>query len=209
MNNKVVVCNHPLITDKLARLRSKETGTKEFRETLSEITTLITYEITRDLKTKDVQIETPMKKLKTKILAEQIVIVPILRAGLGMVDGVQGIIPTIKIGHIGLYRDDNTLKPKRYYAKFPKEIKKAKVFILDPMLATGNTAIEAVNILKEAGCSGIKYVGIVGCPTGVKNLSKNHPDVDIYLAALDEKLDENGYIIPGLGDCGDRLFGTK
>lgn len=207
--SKVTICDHPLITDKLARIRSKETGTKEFRESLSELTTLITYEITRDLKTKEVTIETPIKKMKTRVIAESIVIVPILRAGLGMVDGIQGVIPTAKIGHIGIYRDEKTLKPHRYYDKFPPEIEKAHVFLLDPMLATANTAIEAVNILKELGVTNIKYVGIVGCPFGVENFHKHHPDVDIHLAALDEKLNDKGYIVPGLGDCGDRLFGTK
>ena len=187
--SKVFICDHPLIYDKMARIRDKNTGTKEFRENVSEIAALITYEVTRDLKTKLVDIFTPITKMKTKILDEPIVIVPILRAGLGMIDGIQKIIPTAKIGHIGLYRDDKTLKPHNYFSKFPKEIVKSQVILVDPMLATGNSAVEAINILK--------------------NLQETHPDVDIFLACCDEKLNQDGYIIPGLGDCGDRLFGTK
>ena len=207
--SKVFICDHPLIYDKLARIRDKNTGTKEFRESVSEIAALITYEVTRDLKTKLVDVVTPISKMKTKVLDEPIVIVPILRAGLGMIDGIQRIIPTAKIGHIGLYRDDETLMPHNYFAKFPKEISNSQVILVDPMLATGNSAVEAINILKEKKVTKIKYVGLVGCPEGIKNLEKKHPDVDIFLASCDEKLNQDGYIVPGLGDCGDRLFGTK
>lgn len=207
--SKLFICDHPLIYDKMARIRDKNTGTKEFRENVSEIAALITYEVTRDLKTKLVDIFTPITKMKTKILDEPIVIVPILRAGLGMIDGIQKIIPTAKIGHIGLYRDDKTLKPHNYFSKFPKEIVKSQVILVDPMLATGNSAVEAINILKKNNVKQIKYVGLVGCPEGIKNLQETHPDVDIFLACCDEKLNQDGYIIPGLGDCGDRLFGTK
>lgn len=205
----VVILNHPLITHKLALLRDENTGSKEFREYVSEIGGLITYEITRDLKLKDTVIKTPITKMKTKMLAEDLVIVPILRAGLGMVDGIHKIIPTAKVGHIGLYRDEQTLKPHQYYAKFPSTIKDALVLLVDPMLATGNSAVEGVSILKAKGAKRIKYVGLVGTPEGIKTLSDAHPDVDIYLAAQDEGLNKDGYIVPGLGDCGDRLFGTK
>ncbi len=205
----VVILNHPLITHKLALLRDENTGGKEFREYVSEIGGLITYEITRDLKLKDAVIKTPITKMKTKMLAEDLVIVPILRAGLGMVDGIHKIIPTAKVGHIGLYRDEQTLKPHQYYAKFPSTIKDALVLLVDPMLATGNSAVEGVSILKAKGAKRIKYVGLVGTPEGIKALSDAHPDVDIYLAAKDEGLNKDGYIVPGLGDCGDRLFGTK
>lgn len=205
----VVILNHPLITHKLALLRDEKTNTKEFREYVSEIGGLITYEITRDIKLKEVVVKTPIAKMKTMMMAEEVVIVPILRAGLGMVDGINKIIPTAKIGHIGLYRDEVSLTPHQYYAKFPSNIKDALVLLVDPMLATGNSAVEGVNILKDKGVKRIKYVGLVGTPEGVKRLSEAHPDVDIYLAVQDEGLNKNGYIVPGLGDCGDRLFGTK
>ncbi len=205
----VIILNHPLITHKLALLRDEKTNTKEFREYVSEIGGLITYEITRDIKLKEVVVKTPIAKMKTMMMAEEVVIVPILRAGLGMVDGINKIIPTAKIGHIGLYRDEVSLTPHQYYAKFPSNIKDALVLLVDPMLATGNSAVEGVNILKDKGVKRIKYVGLVGTPEGVKRLSEAHPDVDIYLAVQDEGLNKNGYIVPGLGDCGDRLFGTK
>ncbi len=207
--SKVVIFDHPLIQHKLSIIRNKDTDTKTFRENVNEIGSLVTYEVTRDLETKIIEIETPIAKTKAKILAKDVVIVPILRAGLGMVDGIQDVIPTAKIGHIGLYRDEETLLPHEYYSKFPKEIKEATVLVVDPMLATGGSVIAAIDNIKKAGAKDIRYVGIVGCPEGVKALQEKHPDVDIYLVSIDEKLNEVGYIIPGLGDCGDRLFGTK
>lgn len=206
---KFVVLNHPLIDHKMAIVRDENTGTKLFRETVAEIASLITYEITRDLKTTEVTIKTPLVETKARVLCNNVVIVPILRAGLGMVEGIHNLIPSAKIGHIGLYRDEETLEAKQYYAKFPPNIKDSVVLLLDPMLATAGSAVKAVDILKEAGATDIRFVGIVGCPEGVDRLQKAHPDVQIYLAALDEKLNEDGYILPGLGDCGDRLFGTK
>lgn len=207
--SKILILEHPLISHKMSIIRDKNTCTKEFRENVSEIGALITYEVTRDLKTTPVMVETPICTTECHKLSQSVVIVPILRAGIGMVDGIHNIIPTAKIGHIGLYRDEVTLKPHKYYAKFPANIENSLVILVDPMLATGNSAIEAINILKKVKCKNIKYVGLVGCPEGIEKLSKTHPDVDIYLAAKDEKLNENGYIVPGLGDCGDRLFGTK
>jgi uracil phosphoribosyltransferase len=207
--HKVVVIKHPLIDHKMAKIRNKETGTKEFRETLSEIGGLITYEITRDLKTKPVEIETPMAKTVAYELEKDVVIVPILRAGLGMVEGIHNLIPTAKIGHIGLYRDEKTIMPKQYYSKLPQNIANSVVLLVDPMLASGGTVAKAIDIIKENGAKDILYVGLVGAPEGVKLLAEKHPDVPVYLAALDSHLDENSYIIPGLGDCGDRLFGTK
>lgn len=206
---KLTIFNHPLIEHKMSLIRDKNTSSKEFRENVSEIGALITYEITRDLPLIDTYVETPICKASCKKVDVDIVIVPILRAGIGMVDGIHNIIPTAKIGHIGLYRDEKTLEAKKYYAKFPKNIENSLVILVDPMLATGNTAIKAVEILKDIKCRNIKYVGLVGCPEGISALQSAHPDIDIYLAALDEKLNENGYIVPGLGDCGDRLFGTK
>ena len=206
---KVVILNHPLIDHKMAKIRNKDTDTKTFRENVNELSALMAYEITRDLNTKTVEVETPLAKTHCKVLSNDVVIVPILRAGLGMVDGIHSLIPTAKVGHLGLYRDEETLMPHIYYAKFPVEIKNATVLLLDPMLATGGTVVESIRILKEKGAKDIRYVGIVGCPEGVAVLEKNFPDIDIYLAALDEQLNEVGYIVPGLGDCGDRLFGTK
>jgi len=207
--SKVTVLNHPLIDHKLALIRDKNTGSKDFRETVSEIGMLITYEISRDFKTVDVEVETPMAKTICKVLGKPIVIVPILRAGLGMVHGIHSIIPQAKIGHIGVYRDEETFQPHEYFAKFPKDIKESTVLLVDPMLATGGSAIASITMLKKRGVTDIRFVGIVGCPEGVKKLQLAHPDVDIYLAALDDKLDKNSYIVPGLGDAGDRLFGTK
>jgi len=207
--SKVVIFDHPLIQHKLTIIRDKNTNTKTFRENVNEIGSLVTYEITRDLQTKEVEVETPITKTKARILAKDVVIVPILRAGLGMVDGIQNVIPTAKIGHIGLYRDEKTLRPTKYYSKFPIEIKEATVLIVDPMLATGHSAIAAIDEVKANGAKDIRFVGIVGCPEGVEALQAAHPDVDIYVVSIDEKLNEVGYIVPGLGDCGDRLFGTK
>ena len=206
---RLVILNHPLIEHKMCKIRDKKTDTKTFRENVSEISGLMAYEITRDLSTTSVEVETPLKVTTCQQLSKEVVIVPILRAGLGMVDGIHALIPTAKVGHIGLYRDEETLMPHSYYVKFPKEIKEATVLLLDPMLATGGSVGAAIESLKHAGAKDIRFVGIVGCPEGVAFLEKHHPDVDVYLAALDEKLNEKGYIVPGLGDCGDRLFGTK
>jgi uracil phosphoribosyltransferase len=207
--SKVVVFNHPLIQHKLSIIRNKDTDTKTFRENVNEIGSLVTYEVTRDLETKEVEIETPIAKTKALVLAKDVVIIPILRAGLGMVDGIQNVIPTAKIGHIGLYRDEETLMPHEYYLKFPKEIVNATVLVVDPMLATGGSAVAAINQVKKTGAKDIRFVGLVGCPEGIKVLQDAHPDVDIYMVSIDPVLNEVGYIVPGLGDCGDRLFGTK
>ena len=207
--SKVVVLNHPLIDHKMAKIRDKSTDTKQFRETVSEIGMLVTYEITRDFETVPKQIETPIQETTCYVLKKPVVIVPILRAGLGMVEGIHNIIPSAKIGHVGVYRDEETLEPHEYFAKFPTDIKESAVLIVDPMLATGGSASAAIEIVKRRGATDIRFVGLVGCPEGVKRLQADHPDVDIYLAAMDEKLNEKGYIVPGLGDCGDRLFGTK
>jgi uracil phosphoribosyltransferase len=206
---KVVVLNHPLIDHKMAIIRDVKTDTKKFRENVNEIGGLVTYEITRDLETKEVQVQTPITMTTCNVLKKDVVVVPILRAGLGMVDGIQMIIPTAKVGHVGMYRDEETLEPHEYYAKFPEEIKTGTVLVVDPMLATGGSACMAIDAVKKRGAKDIRFVGLVGCPEGVAMIQKEHPDVDIYLAALDEKLNEVGYIVPGLGDCGDRLFGTK
>jgi len=205
----LTVVQHPLIQHKLTLLRKKETGTKDFRENLDEIAGLMAYEITRDVPVREIRIETPLKACVTQELAREIVLVPILRAGLGMVDGITNLIPTAKVGHVGLYRDHKTLEPMNYYAKFPGNIHEAVVLVLDPMLATGGSASSAISTLKKEGASFIKLVCIVAAPEGVKRIETDHPDVGIYLAALDEGLNELGYIIPGLGDAGDRLFGTK
>ncbi len=201
--------NHPLITHKLSIIRRKETGTRDFRENLSEIAGLMAYEITRDLPLRDVIIDTPISSCTTSELSKGIVLVPILRAGLGMVDGITSLIPTAKVGHIGLYRDHETLEPTEYYAKFPSDLSEAVVMVLDPMLATGGSASAAIKALKKRGATTIKLVCIVGAPEGVARVEKDHPDVDIYLAALDSHLNDKGYIVPGLGDAGDRLFGTR
>lgn len=209
MNGKLVVFNHPLINHKLALIRDEKTGTKDFRQTVSEIGMLMAYEITRNLPQKEIEVKTPVEIAKCHTLAKEVVIVPILRAGLGMVDGITALIPTAKVGHIGLYRDEETLEPNEYYAKFPNVITEATVLVVDPMLATGGSVVHAINVLKKRGVKNISYVGLVGAPEGVKRVQEVHPDVDIFLAALDEKLNEKGYIVPGLGDCGDRLYGTK
>ncbi len=205
----VKILNHPLIEHKMSQLRSVHTKTKEFRELVSEIATLVTYELSRDFQTKTVEVTTPIVKTKCQELKEEVVLIPVLRAGLGMVEGVCSLIPTAKIGHIGLYRDEETLEPKKYFFKVPENTKNSLVIVLDPMLATGHSAAYAIQALKEIGVKNIRYAGIVGCPEGIELLQEKHPDVDIYLAQEDERLNENGYIVPGLGDCGDRLFGTK
>jgi uracil phosphoribosyltransferase len=203
------VLKHPLITHKLTLLRRKETTTKDFREMLGEIAGLMAYEITRDLPVKNITIETPLGECNTQELAMDVVLVPVLRAGLGMVDGISNLIPTARIGHIGMYRDHVTLMPMTYYSKFPDNLPDAVVMVLDPMLATGGSSTDAIRVLKESGARTIKLVCVVGAPQGVERIMKDHPDVQIYLSALDEKLNELGYIVPGLGDAGDRLFGTK
>jgi uracil phosphoribosyltransferase len=203
------VLKHPLITHKLTLLRRKETTTKDFREMLGEIAGLMAYEITRDLPVKNITIETPLGECNTQELAMDVVLVPVLRAGLGMVDGISNLIPTARIGHIGMYRDHVTLMPMTYYSKFPDNLPDAVVMVLDPMLATGGSSTDAIRVLKERGARTIKLVCVVGAPQGVERIMKDHPDVQIYLSALDEKLNELGYIVPGLGDAGDRLFGTK
>ena len=203
------VLEHPLITHKLAIMRSKDTSTKDFRQNLDEIAGLMAYEITRDVPTSDVVVETPMGDCHTKTLATDIVLVPILRAGLGMVNGICDLVPTVKVAHIGLYRDEETLEPHEYFAKYPKCMDDAVVMIVDPMLATGGSANAAITMVKRQGAKNIRLVCLVGAPEGVKAVEAQHPDVDIYLAALDDKLNEKGYIVPGLGDAGDRIFGTK
>ena len=203
------VLDHPLIKHKITNIRKIETKTKDFYQNVEEIAGLMAYEITRNFPLRDVEIETPICKTVQKELANEVVIVPILRAGLGMVEGIRNMVPTAKVGFIGLYRDEETLEPVEYYAKFPTTIADSIVLVVDPMLATGGSASAAITMLKKRGCKDVRYIGLVGAPEGVKTLQNDHPDVDIYLAALDEKLNENGYIVPGLGDCGDRLFGTK
>ena len=207
---KVVIMDHPLIQHKIGMIRRTDTGTKDFRQTISEIAMLICYEATRDLKLEDVDIETPIcpttvKELKGKKMA----IVPILRAGLGMVDGMLTLIPAAKVGHIGLYRDPATHEPVEYYCKLPEDCSQREIFVVDPMLATGGSASAAITMLKAKGCKNIHFMCIIAAPEGIERLTKDHPDIDIYIGAKDEKLNENAYIVPGLGDAGDRIFGTK
>ena len=207
--SKVTVLNHPLISHKLAILRDKNTSSTEFRKVLSEVANLMTFEMGRDLTTKEVEIETPICKTVCSVLDKEIILVPILRAGLGMVDGILSLIPSARVGHIGLYRDEQTHEPCEYYAKFPGNLPNATVIVVDPMLATGGSAAAAITMIKKRGAKDIRYIGLVGAPEGVNKLEEEHPDVDIFLAALDGKLNENCYIVPGLGDAGDRIFGTK
>ncbi len=207
---KLNIIDHPLIQHKLTIMRSKETGSKDFRELLNEISLLMGYEITRDLPLQDVEIETPLCKMRAKEIAgKKLAIVPILRAGIGMVDGLLTLLPVAKVGHIGLYRNEETHKPVFYYCKLPSDIENRLVIVTDPMLATGGSASDAIAMLKEKGCTQIKLMCLVSAPEGVAKVHADHPDVDIYVAALDEKLNENAYIVPGLGDAGDRIFGTK
>ena len=206
----VHVLDHPLIQHKLAILRNKNTSVKEFRELISEISGLMCYEATRNLPTKEVDVQTPVAVAKCRRLAgKKLAIIPILRAGLGMVDAMVALIPSAKIGHIGLYRDPETHLPVEYYCKLPEDIGNRQVFVVDPMLATGGSAVAAIDFLKKHGCKNIVMMNIIGAPEGVETVRKAHPDVEIYLAALDEKLNEHAYIVPGLGDAGDRIFGTK
>ena len=208
--SKVVVMDHPLIEQKIGIIRRKETGTKDFRQNISEIAMLIGYEATKDLPLEEVEIETPICKTTVKQLkGKKLALVPILRAGLGMVDGMLSLIPAAKVGHIGLYRNPETLKPVEYYCKLPADCAEREVFVVDPMLATGGSAAEAIGEMKKRGCKHIKLMCIIGAPEGVQVMQTEHPDVDIYVAALDDHLNEHGYIVPGLGDAGDRIFGTK
>lgn len=204
------IIKHPLIDHKMTILRKKETSSMEFRQLVNEISTLMGYEVTRDLETEDIEIETPIAKTVGKrISGKKIGIVPILRAGLGMVEGLLTIIPAARVGHIGMYRDPKTLKPVTYYSKLPKDVASRQMIIVDPMLATGGSLIEAIDELKRNGAKNIKSINLLGAPEGLKAVEEAHPDVEIYIAALDEKLNEDKYIVPGLGDAGDRLFGTK
>ena len=208
--SKVCVFDHPLIQHKLSILREKSTSVKEFRELISEIAMLMCYEATRDLPLEEVEIETPVAKAKVKrISGKKLAIVPILRAGLGMVDGMVSMMPNAKVGHIGLFRDQETLEPVKYYYKMPPDIEERDVIVVDPMLATGGSASAAIQFLKDDGVKHIKLMCIIGAPEGVQRMQEDHPDVDIFVAALDERLNEHGYIVPGLGDAGDRIFGTK
>ena len=208
--SKVCVFDHPLILHKLSILREKSTSVKEFRELISEIAMLMCYEATRDLPLEEIEIETPVAKAKVKHIAgKKLAIVPILRAGLGMVDGMVSMMPNVKVGHIGLFRDPETLEPVKYYFKMPPDIEERDVIVVDPMLATGGSASAAIKFLKDDGVKHVKRMCIIGAPEGVKRMQEDHPDVDIYVAALDDHLNEHGYIVPGLGDAGDRIFGTK
>lgn len=207
---KVVVMDHPLIQHKIGLIRRTETGTKDFRQTIGEIAMLICFEATRELPLADVEIETPICKTTAKELkGRKMAIVPILRAGLGMVDGVLQLIPAAKVGHIGLYRDPETLKPVEYYCKLPADCAEREVFVVDPMLATGGSSVAAIQMLKDKGCKKIHFMCIIAAPEGVKAMQEAHPDVDVYIGALDDHLNDHGYIVPGLGDAGDRIFGTK
>ena len=207
---KVMIMDHPLIQHKLSILRDEKTASKEFRELVSEIATLICYEATRDLPLCEVETKTPVAVAKTKIIdGKKLAFVPILRAGLGMVDGVLALVPSARVGHIGLYRDPKTLMPVEYYCKLPADISEREVIVLDPMLATGGSAIDAISQIKKRGPKLIKFMGIIAAPEGLEALQKAHPDVEIYVAALDDHLNDHGYIVPGLGDAGDRIFGTK
>ena len=204
------VIDHPLITHKLTIMRRKETGSKDFRELLNEIAMLMGYEITRDLPLEDIEIETPVSKMTAKTISgKKLAIVPILRAGLGMVDGLLSLVPVAKVGHIGLYRDPDTHKPVEYYCKLPADIEERITIVVDPMLATGGSSSDALTMLKAKGIKNLKLMCLVAAPEGVRKVQEDHPDVDIYIAALDDHLNEHAYIIPGLGDAGDRLFGTK
>lgn len=208
--SKITIMDHPLIQHKIGIIRRKETGSKDFRQLIGEIAMLMCYEATRDLKLSDVEIETPMCAMTAKELAgKKLAVVPILRAGLGMVDGMLTMIPAAKVGHIGLYRNEETLEPVEYYCKLPQDCAEREVFVVDPMLATGGSSSAAIAMLKEKGVRHIRFMCIIAAPEGVKRMQKEHPDVDLYIGALDDHLNEHGYIVPGLGDAGDRIFGTK
>lgn len=206
----VHILDHPLIRHKLAIIRDKNTNTKQFREIIGELATLMAYESFKDVPTQEIEVETPLEKTKQIVVKENsIAVVPILRAGLGMVDGILSLFPAAKVGHIGLYRNEETLEPQEYYCKLPKGIEDKVVMVVDPMLATGGSACDAIKMLKNRGCKKIKLMSIIAAPVGVEKVAKNHPDVQIYVSTLDRCLNENGYILPGLGDAGDRIFGTK
>ena len=210
MSKAPMILDHPLVQHKISLLRDKNTGTKEFKELVGEIATLLCYEATRDLPTKEVEVETPMGVAKCRVLAgRKLALVPILRAGLGMVDGMLTLLPAAKVGHIGMYRNEETLEPVEYYCKLPSDIAERDVLVLDPMLATGGSACDAITQIKKRGARSIKFLAIVAVPEGINKLREMHPDVDIYVGALDDGLNEIGYIVPGLGDAGDRIFGTK
>ena len=210
MTGKTMVMDHPLIAHKISYIRQENVGTKEFREVIGEIAQLMCYEATRDLKMKEVEIETPVGRTTGRVLdGKKLAIVPILRAGIGMVDGMLSLIPAAKVGHIGLYRDPETLDPVEYYCKLPSDCEERQVFVVDPMLATGGSSAAAVSMLKEKGVKNIRFLCIIAAPEGVRRMREEHPDVDLYIGALDERLNGHGYIVPGLGDAGDRIFGTK
>ncbi|HIV40419.1 MAG TPA: uracil phosphoribosyltransferase [Candidatus Mediterraneibacter guildfordensis] len=210
MTGKTMVMDHPLIAHKISYIRQENVGTKEFREVIGEIAQLMCYEATRDLKTEEVTIKTPLAEMKGRVLSgKKLAIIPILRAGLGMVDGMLSLIPAAKVGHIGLYRDPETLEPVEYYCKLPEDCEEREVFVVDPMLATGGSSSAAIRMLKEKGVKNIRFLCIIAAPEGLRRMREDHPDIDIYIGALDEKLNDHGYIIPGLGDAGDRIFGTK
>lgn len=207
---KVVVFDHPLIKHKLTFIRDKNTGSKEFRELVTEVSMLMGYEVTRDFPLEEIEIETPLTKMKSEVISgKKVGLIPILRAGLGMVDGMLNLLPAARVGHIGLYRDPETLKPVEYYCKLPQDIEERELIVLDPMLATGGSAIAAIDFLKKRGANSIRLVCLIAAPEGVNAVTEAHTDVDIYVASLDEKLNDHAYIVPGLGDAGDRLFGTK
>ncbi len=208
MNDKIHIMNHPLILHKITMMRDKNATVKDFRELVYEIALLMGYEATRDLALTDTEVQTPVALAKGKTIVKQVAVVPILRAGLGMVDAIVSLIPAAKVGHIGLYRDHETLEPVEYYCKLPTAIDERQVIVVDPMLATGGSAIAAINFIKQRGAKNIKFMCLIAAPEGMNALTQAHPDVEIYCGALDEKLNENGYIVPGLGDAGDRLFGT-
>ncbi|MEA4899613.1 uracil phosphoribosyltransferase [Bacillota bacterium Meth-B3] len=208
--SRVYEIKHPLIQHKISLMRDVNTGTKDFRELLGEISMLMAYEVTRDLPLKEIEIETPICKCTTKVLSgKKLGVVPILRAGLGMVDGIMKLVPAAKVGHIGLYRDPQTLKPVEYYCKLPPDVEERELIVVDPMLATGGSSVAAIGFLKARGCTSIKLMCLIGAPEGIKAVQAAHPEVDIYIGAIDEKLNDHGYIVPGLGDAGDRIFGTK
>lgn len=210
MNEQVTIFDHPLITHKISLLRDEKTGSKQFRELIEEIAMLMGYEALRDLPTEYVEIKTPITTTKAKMISgKKLAIVPILRAGLGMVGGILSLVPSAKVGHVGLYRDEVTLEPHEYYCKLPEDIANRLVIILDPMLATGGSGSAALNFIKQKGCKNIKFMSIIAAPEGIARISKDHPDVQFYCGCVDERLNDNGYIVPGLGDAGDRIFGTK
>ena len=210
MNSNVTIFEHPLITHKISLLRDEQTTSKQFRELVEEVAMLMAYEVFRDLPLKEVEVKTPLTITKTKVLGcKDVAVVPILRAGLGMTNGILALFPTAKVGHIGLYRDHETLQPREYYCKLPEDIANRQVILLDPMLATGGSAIAAVNFLKQRNCKDIKFMCMIAAPEGINAFTEAHPDIPVYCASKDEKLNEIGYIMPGLGDAGDRIFGTK